>query len=283
MRPRTPRPPTCARRTSGTSRQPVQAPIQSCMFGRLCPCPYNSEVIIESVRVTIPKGQERDWPFCLAPVRQIARDDLDFVNPITFLVGENGSGKSTLIEAIAEAYGLDVRGGHGGRRYAPPPHAAGKLAESLGLRLTSLGSRTHHKKAQGFFLRAETALGVFEYMSDHEVPGYGETHLGSVSHGEGFLQVFRGRFTGQGLYLMDEPEAALSFQSCVALMTFMGEVVRDGSQIICATHSPLLAALQGATIWELDNRGMHVAQWAELALVRGWRQFMSNPERYLYT
>ena len=115
-----------------------------------------------------------------------------FTTPVTFLVGENGSGKSTLVEAIAEAYGLDVRGGHAGRKYASTV-AKGPLGKHLKLDSTALGSIIVRRlrKTKGFFLRAETAYSVFEFMSDYGVEGYGEKHLSEVSHGEGFLQVLR--------------------------------------------------------------------------------------------
>jgi predicted ATPase len=138
-------------------------------------------MIIERLRFYEPVPMDA-WPFYLPPVRQMVEDGLSFSKPITFIVGENGSGKSTIIEAIAEAYGLDVRGGHGGRKYAvaAPQSPLGKL---LKLDLTPTGSRTKAKQAQGFFLRSETAKGVFEYMSDYNVPGYGDKHITEVSHG----------------------------------------------------------------------------------------------------
>ena len=150
------------------------------------------------------------WPFTLPAVRPIIGDGLRFSRPVTVLVGENGSGKSTIVEALAEAYGVDVRGGHAGRRYGSALPKS-PLGERLRLVTTPRGARMKGRGAKGFFLRAETALGVFEFMSDYTVAGYGDRHLGRVSHGEGFLQVFEGRFTDVGLYILDEPEAALSF------------------------------------------------------------------------
>ena len=92
-------------------------------------------------------------------------------------------------------------------------------------------------------------------MSDHSVAGYGDRHLDTVSHGEGFMQVVEGRFTEPGLYLMDEPEAALSSTSCLRLMVAMKGLAEAGAQVICATHSPVLAAFPDATIYQLNDDG----------------------------
>ena len=222
-----------------------------------------------------------EWPFTLPPIRQIAESGLRFTKPVTFLVGENGSGKSTVIEGIAEAYGLDVRGGHGGRRYnnAPPK---GPLGEAINLRRTAQGSRMVGRNTRGYFLRAETALGVFEFMSDHEVAGYGERHLARQSHGESFMQVFGGgRFDGAGLFLMDEPEAALSFRSCLQLISLLSTFNGDDAQVICGTHSPLLCALPGAAIFELGDHGIRSVQWEDLELVDHWRRYLNDPDSYL--
>jgi predicted ATPase len=219
------------------------------------------------------------WPFTLPPIRQLAERGIRFATPVTFLVGENGTGKSTLVEAIAEAYGIDVRGGHGARRYAS--HLArSPLGASLRLDMGPGGHGMRgSRNAKGFFLRAETAMGVFEYMSGH--PGYGDRDLREVSHGEGFLQVVDGRFNQPGLYLMDEPESALSFTSCLRLLATMDALTEIGGQIICATHSPLLAALPGATIWELGEFGIRISSWEDLQLVDHWRRFMARPDAYL--
>lgn len=227
-------------------------------------------------RAFVAKSYEPDdWPFCLAPIRQLCTDGLTFDSPVTFIVGENGSGKSTLMEAIAEAYGIDVRGGHGGRRYASTLDK-GPLGEAMQL---ELGPRS--RRDGGFFLRAETAHGVFQFMSDHELEGYGDSHLGAVSHGEGYLQVLESRFAKRGLYLLDEPEAPLSFQSSLILTRILGKAVQNGSQVICATHSPLITALPGAAILELGEDGIRETEWEELDVVGHWRNYLQYPQGYL--
>jgi predicted ATPase len=237
-------------------------------------------VILDSVYVGGAPADRGAWPFTLAPVRQLAERGLSFPTPVTFLVGENGSGKSTVVEALAEAYGIDVRGGHGARRYGSPL-ARSPLGERLKLRMGPAGRGLKGRRSTGFFLRAETAFGVFTYMSDMKVSGYGDRHLGEASHGEGFLQVVEGRFTEPGLYLMDEPESALSFTSCLTLMALLKDLVDAGGQVICATHSPVLSAFPGATIYQLDAAGIGPVSWRELDLVDHWRRYLSDPGAYL--
>src|SRR5690606_23940511 len=147
-------------------------------------------------------------------------------------VGENGSGKSTLVEAIAEAFGLDARGGRAGRKYVNDRPMT-PLGEVLDLDLTVQGSRMKtgpRQKQKGFFLRAETAFGLLGAVSG--MHGYWEQDVTSMSHGEGFLTVFEEMFTAPGLYLMDEPEAALSFSSSLRLVALMHQLGDSGAQVI---------------------------------------------------
>lgn len=235
-------------------------------------------LIIEGACVPGQSHNADRWPFNVPCIREVVEKGIEFERPITLFVGENGSGKSTLIEALAEAYGLDVRGGHGNRRYGST-QSKSLLGEAL--TWPGLAVRKGIKRGAGFFLRAETAYGVFEFMSDYGVPGYGEKHLGKVSHGEGYLQVLEGRFDEPGLFLLDEPEAPLSFQSCLALIRTLIEAMEKGSQVICATHSPLLAAIPGADIWEMNGEGIRPVSWEDLDMVEHWRRYLADPERYL--
>jgi len=216
------------------------------------------------------------WPFSIPAIARLRHEPLAFRSALTFLVGDNGAGKSTLMEAIAEAYGLDVRGGHGGRRYASPNQGEpGILATAMRLHLTREGALAKRNGARGFFLRAETALGMFEYMSDHGVPGYGVKNLRYVSHGEGLLQVLAGRFQGTGLYLLDEPEAGLSLRSCISVREQLVRLSNSGAQVICATHSPILIREQPSDIFEVCELGIVRRQWAELDMVREWQHHLS--------
>jgi predicted ATPase len=231
-------------------------------------------VIVDEIKVPV---WDRDvWPFTVPAIRCLAESGISFTRPVTFLVGENGSGKSTIVEAIAEVFRIDVRGGHGGRTWASPLEPG-----ILSSQIKVLPPIARRKKVKSFFLRSETAKGVLEFMSDHSVAGYGDRHNAEVSHGESFLQVLAGRFTAQGLYLLDEPEAPFSFRSCLALMSVLDDLARGGSQVICATQSPLLTALPGAQILELSDDGIEPRDWRELELTSNWLHFLEEPRAFL--
>jgi predicted ATPase len=206
---------------------------------------------------------------------------LSFTNEITFIVGENGSGKSTIMEALAEACGLDARGGRAGRKYGNNREKT-PLGENMRLDLTAQGSRVlrgSRLKRKGFFLRAETALGFMEFVSG--MPGYWPENISEMSHGEGFLTVFSRMFREPGIYLMDEPESALSFTSCLQLVKLMNDLGNSGAQVICATHSPILAATPNAGIIEVGDHGIRHSTWERLELVDHWKRYLENPSIYL--
>jgi predicted ATPase len=135
-----------------------------------------------------------------------------------------------------------------------------------------------HTRRRGFFLRAETAL---DALGREQRTGRLTGTPDEMSHGEGFLMAFRERFLGPGLYVLDEPESALSFGSCLELVGVLDDLSRTGAQIICATHSPLLTALPGAEIIEVGEHGMRSVQWQELELVEHWRRYLNDPRAYL--
>ncbi|MGR3932971.1 AAA family ATPase [Streptomyces sp. BRA346] len=230
-------------------------------------------MIIERAYAHLTSYDEDTWPWSVPCVRGLLTDGLRFTAPVTFLVGENGSGKSTLVEALAEGFGLDSYGGSHDWRYAShrPKSPLGERlrfdAAPRGRRM--LGSWSARK---GFFLRAETALDALERerLAPH-----------SVSHGEGFLAAFREKFLQPGLYVMDEPEAALSFTSCLELLGHLDQLAESGGQIICATHSPLLTALPGADIIEVGEHGLRRTTWQDLTLVDHWRRYLTDPHSYL--
>lgn len=226
------------------------------------------------------------WPLTVPAIADIRARGLTLNTAITVFVGDNGSGKSTLVEALAEAWGIDLRGGHGARRYAPLEYEPSALAAVLTLEYSARGmSLQGSGKGPGFFLRAESIKDVLEEMSSHsrmfKVPGYGDVPLRERSHGEGYRQVLSGRFRGPGLYLLDEPETALTFEATIELVGAMRRVVREGGQVVCATHSPILAALPEAELLELGPHGIRSRSWDELDMVRHWRAFFADPGRYL--
>ena len=226
-----------------------------------------------AVRVLAGASPPDDWSASIPAVRQVLEEGLELASGVTFLVGENGSGKSTLVEAIAAAYGLSPEGGS-----TQGMHLSCASESELGDLLTL--QRGIGAARWGFFLRAETMHGWYTY-SESMAPPPGTPDYHAMSHGESFLEVIRSRFRTPGFYLLDEPEAALSFSSTLALVASLGDVVREGGQVLCATHSPVLAALPGATILEVGPWGLRETAWRDLELVRHWRGFLELPERYL--
>lgn len=212
------------------------------------------------------------WWARIPAVRAVLSHGLNLPAGVTFLVGENGSGKSTLIEGLAAAIGLNPEGGSRHARYATRPSES-PLGEVL--RLTrGVGSRGH-----AYFLRAETMHGLYTYLED--LPGSPDHHLHERSHGEGFLDILDRKFGGPGFYLMDEPEAPLSFLSTLSLLARLDDLRSAGAQLVIATHSPLLTALPGATILELGDFGIRKAPWDQLTIVANWRRFLDHPPSFL--
>ncbi|HEY0932457.1 MAG TPA: ABC transporter [Trebonia sp.] len=214
------------------------------------------------------------WPATVPAAGQLLREGLELAAGITILVGENGSGKSTVVEMLAEAYGLNPQGGS---KLAPAvrvretePGAGYRLATELGL-----GGRS----AWAYFLRADTMHSLYTYLEQH--PGRGAERFHQLSHGQGFLEILRTRVNQRGFYLMDEPDAPLSFIACLSLVALLHDLAGAGSQVIVATHSPVVASVPGATILELGEWGLRPARWADLEIVQSWRGFLDDPRLYL--
>lgn len=216
----------------------------------------------------------RQWPASLPPVAQILDQGLD-LTPGTVLVGENGSGKSTLVEAVALAYGLSPEGGSTGARHTT------RSTESLlaaHLQLVRNAGATR----RGYFLRAETMHGFFTYLEKNPSTSGPDIPFHDMSHGESFLELAVDRFRGPGLWVLDEPESALSFTGCLTLLAVLKDLLATGdSQVILSTHSPVLAALPGAQILEAGPWGLRRRDWQDLDLVTNLRSFLDAPDRYL--
>jgi len=246
-----------------------------------------------------------DFPFSVPSIASLR--ELEFSSPVTLLVGENGSGKSTLLEALAIATKLPTVGSQSAAmdRTLEPQR---RLAREL--RLTWKG-RSH----RGFFLRAEDFFGfakriqemkeqfqreqreMAEKFRDHSIQArmlaqgpsrrsyaelqerYGD--LDAQSHGESFLHLFQSRLVPKGLFLMDEPEAALSPQSQLAFLAMIKDSIDDGSQFVIATHSPILMAIPGATILSFDRMPIAPVAYGELEHVALLRDFLDSPEAFL--
>jgi predicted ATPase len=210
------------------------------------------------------------WPRTVPAVEQLLREGLD-LGPVTVLVGENGTGKSTIVEAVAAAYGLNPEGGSTHARHATRATES-PLHHDLRLVRGALASRW------GFFLRAETMHGLYTYLED---VGSGPA-LHEMSHGESFAELLRSRFDAPGLYVLDEPESALSFSASLGLVGLVAELAATGtSQVLVATHSPVVASVPGATLLQLDDDGYREVAWEDLDVVEHHRRFLEAPGRYL--
>jgi predicted ATPase len=211
------------------------------------------------------------WPFTMPAVRQLVDDGFD-VGDVTVLVGENGSGKSTLVEAIAMAYGFAPEGGSNQARHTTRSSES-DLYRALRIR-RGIGA-----SQWGFFLRAETMHGFSSYLEAN--PGGRDPVFHEMSHGESFLAVLGSRFNSPGFYVLDEPESALSFSGCLALVGAIHDLVAQGAQALIATHSPVVASVPGARILEVGEWGLRETAWEDLDLVQNWRLFLDAPQRYL--
>ena len=219
----------------------------------------------------------------LGPVQYFMRGHaLDFDRPVTFLVGENGTGKSTLLEAVAVACGFNPEGGT--RNFSFSTRATHSV---LGEYLTPVRKRYPR---DGFFLRAESFYNVATNIDELDeapsfsprlIDSYGGVSLHKQSHGESFLALVQNRFGGEGLYLLDEPEAALSPSRLLTLLGEMDQLVKRDSQLIVATHSPILMAFPGARIYELSGEGIRPVEYRETEHYQLTKRFLDDPERML--
>ena len=199
--------------------------------------------------------------------------DLTFRSAVTFFVGENGSGKSTLLEAIAECCGFNPEGG-GRDHHRETVAGTPSLARALTLSWTP-------KVTQGFFLRAESFYDFATYIQQvSDMRAYGGKSLHEQSHGESFLALFTHRFE-RGFFILDEPEAALSPQRQLTFLRLLHDLTRDGhAQFLIATHSPILLAYPGATLFDLDGDAIREIEYRETKHFLITRDFLNSPERF---
>ena len=234
-----------------------------------------SELYISGVRLTGPPPE----PYLrqVAAIRWLERlEGLTLSRPVTFLVGENGMGKSTLLEAIAVAWGFNPEGGTVNFNFSTRDSHS-RLWERLRL------IRGVRRPRDGFFLRAESFYNTSSYIdqSGSRLGRYGYRQLHTRSHGEAFLALIQNRFEGHGLYLLDEPEAALSPQRLLSLLVAMHDLVELDSQFILATHSPIVMAFPGAEIKLFDENGVRSVDYRDTEHYQITKQFINDPERML--
>lgn len=237
-------------------------------------------------RVYLRRPVDRDSYLSRLPaVRALAErgeEGLSFSKPVTFLVGENGTGKSTLLEAIAVACGFNAEGGtrnfHFSTRDTHSP-----LCQAITV------ARTDYPR-DGFFFRAESFYNVATNIDEMDekfsfgppvIDSYGGVSLHEQSHGESFLALVEHRFGGRGLYLLDEPEAALSPTRMMSLLVLLHRLVEEHSQFVIATHSPILMAYPGARIYQLSQQGIEPVAYRDTEHYQITRRFLEAPERML--
>ncbi len=221
------------------------------------------------------------YPFSIGAVKEL--DYLDFSESVTFLVGENGSGKSTLIEAIAVAMGFNAEGG------SKNFHFSTRQTHTDLHRYLRL-SKSYKRPKDGFFLRAESFYNVASNIDElDEEPSFGppiKDSFGGISlhhqsHGESFLSLIIERFFGHGLYILDEPEAALSPVRQLTVLSRMHQLVQQQSQFIIATHSPILMAYPGAKIYQISNNGIYPVRYEDTEHYEITKLFLENPARMM--
>lgn len=206
---------------------------------------------------------------------------LEFDKNITFIIGENGSGKSTLLEAIAVAYGFNAEGGTINMSFSTH-NSHSDLYKYL-----RIGKKQRAK--DGFFLRAEGFYNVASYIDELDkdnfgIPlteSYGGVSLHKQSHGESFLAAVQNRFSGNGLYILDEPEAALSPMKLLTLLSEIKYLAAKNSQFIISTHSPILMAYPNAKIYEIQSNGIFDIHYKDTEHYKVTKAFLNNPERAL--
>ena len=241
------------------------------------------ELFIKSISVDENISKD-SYLYQIPAIRSLMKESLKFESSVTFLIGENGTGKSTIIEALAISCGFNGEGGTKNFSFSTK-NTHSDLYEHL-----IVGKGRHFK--DGFFLRAESFYNVASYIDELDKGGggrpiidsYGGVSLHLQSHGESFMALIKNRFSGNGLYLLDEPEAAISPERLMQLLVRIHDLEKD-SQFIISTHSPILMSYPGARIYELDDEGIRNVEYKETKHYQITRDFIERPEmmyKYLF-
>ena len=196
-------------------------------------------------------------------------EKIEFTNSITLFVGENGSGKSTLLEAIAVAHGFNPEGGT--KNYSFSTHDThSELCDAIRI------SKSYRKEIWGYFLRAESFYNVATKEEEYADSSHPSARYHEKSHGEGFLALAQNNFRPNGLYLLDEPEAALSPQRQLTLLMEIYRCAKEGAQFFIVTHSPILLGIPNAEILSFDNGSIHTCSYEETESYQVTEMFINN-------
>jgi predicted ATPase len=243
-----------------------------------------SHQYLQSVSAKSPESfGSSEYPFNIPAIKTFEESDLEFHPQVTFFVGENGSGKSTLLEALAMCMGFNVEGGSRNFRFETR-RSESELYKRLRV---AKGARP----SDGFFLRAESFFNLATEIErlDSEpaqappiIESYGDCSLHEQSHGESFLALLLNRFSGDGLYLLDEPEAALSPKRQLTALVAIHELVKKRSQFIIATHSPILLAYPNSKILQFDDSGIHPVRYEDSDPYQITKRFLEDTKRQLH-
>jgi predicted ATPase len=227
---------------------------------------------ITDLTIDVPEGQEHVYPYNVPAVKNFK--ELSFHPHVTYLIGENGMGKSTLLEAIAIYLGFNAEGGSRNFHFSTRKSHA-DLHQSI--RIT----KGYKQLRDGFFLRSESFYNVateIDNIGDDIHKSYGGISLHEQSHGEAFWALFMNRFNGNALYILDEPEAALSVHRQMAMLTQISRLAQRNSQFIIATHSPIILAYPDSIIYELGEDGINSISYEETDLYRTYKGFLNNTQ-----
>lgn len=235
------------------------------------PAPFLQRIVLRDEVMEENSG----YPFDL-PWLQDEDFELLFTTPVTIIVGENGTGKSTLIEAIAALSGYDEAGG--GKGYHPVDHSNAKDKSGAAL-ARAIRAGWLPKVTNGWFFKAESFFSVARYLDEVGSPS---ADFLSWSHGEGFVRFFEERMSRQGIYFMDEPESALSPKRQLLLLRILSRIQESAiSQVILATHSPILMALPNARLLEVSRHGIIETNFQNTQHFKLYKAFTENPGAFI--